>query len=79
MNIYGAKFVAVYHDFSSDRDDYDYGSEIDLLLTKKFAKKFIAGLKYAHYEGDDNATNALRNPALTQDKTIFWAFLQYKY
>lgn len=79
MNIWGAKLIAVYHDFSSDNDSYDYGSEFDLLLTRSFKKHYTAGLKYADYDADTNATNIARNTSLSTDKSIFWMFFQYKY
>lgn len=79
MNIWGAKFVAVYHDFSSDNDSYDYGSELDLLLTRTFQKRYTLGLKYADYDADRNTTNIARNASQSRDKSIFWAFAQFKY
>ena len=79
MSIAGTKFVAVYHDFSSDNNSYDYGNELNLLLTKTFQKRFTLGLKYADYNADDNAINVARNAAQSSDKSNFWAFAQFKY
>jgi hypothetical protein len=51
----GVKILAVYHDFSSDKESDDLGSEINLLAAKKFDKNFSAGIKYAQYiAGDDS-------------------------
>ena len=52
----GMKFDAVYHDFSADIGG-DYGSEIDLQVSKKFGKNYYAGLKFAHYSADGFATD----------------------
>lgn len=44
----GLKLDVVYHDFSADVGG-DYGSEIDLQVSKKIGKHYYAGLKYADY------------------------------
>ncbi len=53
----GTKLVAVYHDFSADEGDAQYGSEIDLLAAKKFGKRYLAGLKYSSYSADSYSTD----------------------
>lgn len=78
-NIYGAKFTAVYHHLESDNDSYDYGDEIDLLLTKTFKEHHTLGLKCAHYDADGNPTNLGRNPTQSTDTTKFWVFGQIKF
>lgn len=78
-NVYGAKFMAVYHHLESDNDSYDYGDEIDLLLTKTFKEHYTLGLKCAHYDADGNATNLARNPTQSADTTKFWVFAQIKF
>ncbi len=79
--VWGTKIHFEYHDFSSNRDDYDYGTEWDLILEKPLGKHFLVALKYAAYEGDDNATNLLRNSASGEpfDLYMAWAYLQFKY
>ena len=72
----GAKFVAVYHMLSSDNDSYDYGDEIDLLISKSFLKRYTVGLKYSNYDADKNALNILRNASQSNDISKFWAFFQ---
>ncbi|MEE9330090.1 MAG: hypothetical protein V3V30_08125, partial [Parvularculaceae bacterium] len=52
----GLKFDAVYHDFSADTGG-DYGIEIDLQVSKKFAKHYYASLKFADYNADGHATD----------------------
>ncbi len=51
----GIKLLAMYHDFSTDKDGDDLGSEINLLAAKKFDKNFSAGIKYAQYSAGDDA------------------------
>ncbi len=79
--VWGTKIHFEYHVFSSDRDDYDYGTEWDLILEKPLSKHFLVALKYAAYEGDDNAINLLRNSASGEpfDLNRAWAYLQFKY
>jgi hypothetical protein len=79
IKVLEATFSAVYHDFNSDNDSYNYGSEINLLLTRAFGKHVSAGLKYADYNADRNVTNISRNPALTNDINKFWAFISFQY
>lgn len=77
---FGAKFMAVYHEFWSDNLDYDYGSEIDLLATYTFMKHYTVGLKYADYMADNNTQNTLRNGgSLDKDISKFWAFAQLQF
>ncbi|MBI4006025.1 MAG: hypothetical protein HY356_05110 [Gammaproteobacteria bacterium] len=77
-NIFGATLMAVYHDLSSDKDDYDYGTEWDLLIEKTFLKRYTVGLKYAEYDADKNTLNVARNSTAGQafDLTKFWAWIQ---
>lgn len=79
--VLGATVMAVYHDFHSDRDDYHYGTEWDFAVEKPFMKHFVAGLTYADYQADRNATNVARNSASGQafDLTKLWAYLQFKF
>lgn len=53
----GLLLKAVYHDFQSDVGDSDYGSEWDLLISKKINKTFTASLKAAFYHADTHATD----------------------
>jgi len=51
-NVAGVKLVGVYHDFSADSGGADFGTEFDLLATKKFGKHYSAGIKYASFDAD---------------------------
>ena len=48
----GLKLVGVYHDFSADEGGADYGTELDLLVAKKFNDTFTGLIKYADYSAD---------------------------
>jgi hypothetical protein len=52
----GLKFDAIYHDFSADTVG-DYGSEIDLQISKKFMEHYSFGVKFADYQADTFATD----------------------
>ncbi len=43
---------AAYHDFSSERGGMDYGTEVDMLLSKKINDKYSVALKAASYDAD---------------------------
>jgi hypothetical protein len=66
--------VAIYHDFSSDNLGYDYGSELDLLVSRKVHKNVTLLAKYATYSGDTNSNNVTRNgpQALSKDIDKLW-------
>ncbi len=63
----GIKLLAMYHDFSSDKDGDDLGSEINLLAAKKFDKNFSAGIKFAQYSATDESGK------VDTDKLWVWA------
>ncbi|MBM2830140.1 MAG: hypothetical protein HW411_930, partial [Gammaproteobacteria bacterium] len=75
--VLGGSLMGVYHDLSSYRDDYDYGTEWDLLLEKTFYKHYTVGIKYADYNADQNAFNIARNSLSGQafDLTKIWAWI----
>jgi hypothetical protein len=82
--VYGAQFMLFYHDFNSDRDDYDYGSEWDAQVTRVFDNHYTVGLKYARYDADDNATNRARNGAASAGKQAYdlekiWAWVELRF
>ena len=69
----GVKLVGVFHTYTSDEegvdvdgnDADDLGSEIDLVVAKKFGKNYGLAFKYAAYsEGDEGLSNV--------DATKFW-------
>ncbi len=54
--ISGVKWAATYHDFSSDVDSIDFGSEIDLVATYQYNKNYGILVKAANYSKGDPAT-----------------------
>jgi len=87
VNAFGASFRLEYHDFNSDNRSYDYGDELDVILTRTFREHYTFGLKYADYDADGNADNLARNGAasasprgtVVNDASKFWAFAQIKF
>jgi hypothetical protein len=71
-------FKAIYHDFSSDKDSINYGTELDLLYTRAIpVVKGLTGLiKYADYNADDSAASG--NPKATDTQKL-WVMLDYKF
>lgn len=53
----GFKLLAVFHDFSADEGGADYGTELDLVASRKIGKLSTAALKYARYSADTFATD----------------------
>jgi len=68
----GIKLVATYHDFNSDKEGDNLGSEIDLLASKKFNDNISAGIKYANYSAGDEAYAYV-------DTEKLWLFAEAKF
>lgn len=62
----GFSVLAVYHDFAPDAGGQDYGSEIDVLVSRKFSANYTAGVKFASYDAD----------AFSVDTDKAWFFIQ---
>jgi hypothetical protein len=79
--VMGASLMAVYHDLSSDHDDYDYGTEWNLQIERYFFKRYSVGFKYADYRADRNVLNVARHSLTGQafDLSRFWAWVQVKF
>ena len=54
---HGANISLVYHRFSPEAGGPDYGSEIDLVIKKRFAKRYSVVFKYANYDARSHATD----------------------
>jgi len=70
--VLGAKVVAVYHDFETDKGSDDAGDEIDLLVQKSFMKHYTLGMKYSDYDAGDSSVGKV-------DTEKFWVFGQVKF
>jgi hypothetical protein len=77
----GIQISAIYHRFLSDKENYVYGDEWDILAERSFGDGFLAGLKWADYHADRNSFNTQSNNKTGQDQDLmrFWAYLQYSY
>ncbi|MDY6943727.1 MAG: alginate export family protein [Pseudomonadota bacterium] len=69
VTVSGFKFMAVYHDFSGDESGDDFGTELDLLISKSFTPNLSGLVKYADYDADTFAT----------DTRKFWVMANYKF
>lgn len=69
---------AIYHDFSSDVDSLDYGTEIDLLYKRAVpgVKGLVGMLKYADFSSDNSGATLTGGDVDTQK---FWVMLDYKF
>jgi hypothetical protein len=65
----GAKLLARYHDFDTERGEGDLGSEVDLMASYTFLKHYTAGVKYAAYDADEFAV----------DTDKLWLWLEAKF
>ena len=64
--------TAIYHDFQPDAGNFDFGQELDLLLSKKIGRFTVAG-KHASYFGSDDAAAG----ATGIEKSVTWFFVNY--
>ena len=51
---------AVWHDFRSEATGLDYGTELDLSVSRKFAGRYEVLVKYADYSADDLFTDTAK-------------------
>jgi len=51
-SIAGFNGQAVWHDFKAEATSLDYGTELDLSVSRKFAKRYELLIKYADYSAD---------------------------
>lgn len=66
---------AVYHKFDAAFDSGNYGQEIDLVGSRKFAKNWSVLVEYADYLGEDAAPPVLATREITVQK--FWAAVEF--
>ncbi len=84
VRAFGTNLMLVYHAYSSSNDDYDYGHEWNLQLTRVFAEHYTVGLKYADYSAEDDVRNRARNGAASAGKQAFdlkkaWAWVELRF
>ena len=65
----GGSWAVTYHEFSSDVDGLNYGSELDAVYSRNFGKYYNGGVKYADYSADDFAV----------DTTKIWVWVGAKF
>jgi len=68
--VMSSKLAITYHSFEADESTAtvdDLGSEIDVVLTKKYGKHYVAGLKFASYSAGDAAAGKVDT-----DKLDLW-------
>jgi len=70
--VLGGNLSVTYHDFSSDTDSVDFGSEIDAVYAKGFAKNYKAGVKLASYSAGDAGSGKV-------DTDKIWVFVTAKF
>jgi hypothetical protein len=70
--ILGGGLTVTYHDFSSDEGSVDFGSEIDAVYAKGFAKNYKAGIKLASYSAGDDDSGKV-------DTDKVWVFVSAKF
>jgi len=70
--VLGAQFVISYHDYKTDNQSLDAGSEWNVLLQKTFNQHYTLGIKYADYRADSDF------PA-TVDTEKLWIYGQVRF
>lgn len=67
------RFVLVYHDLRADTGGFDWGREVDVMLTRQFGEHYQLGAKAAFYAADRSARNANGGPSADVTKVWVWA------
>ena len=68
---------AVYHKFDAAFDSGNYGQEVDLVATRKFAKNWNVLVEFADYLGEDAPRPVFTTREVNVQK--FWAALEFNY
>jgi len=68
--------TVVYHEFSSDHGNFDYGTEIGVSLQKTYFEHYIFGVKYASYDADTDPKNT---GTPSRDVEKLWLIAQIKF
>lgn len=68
-NLGGVNLLAVYHDFKSDRDSIDFGTELGFQATVAVAPGTVLGFKAASFDADERFVNI--------DK--FWLWVNFSF
>ena len=72
----GFRLKAVYHTFTADAADHDFGQELDLVAIRPLSEGLTLVLKYADYTASDDAGNT---GAPARDATKAWAQLDFRF
>ncbi len=56
-SVYATKLLFVYHNFTDDTGNTNYGNEYDAAIVKNFGQHYQLLAKYAYYDADTFATN----------------------
>jgi hypothetical protein len=67
LDEYQTNIIGVYHDFTDDTGQQQYGKEWDFMVVKKFGKHYTLLAKYANY----NADSGLATPNNTDTQKIW--------
>lgn len=72
----GIVIGADYHDFRSDRGDFKYGTEWDLIASKQIDKTYSVGTRFASFKADNNTAAAAAASSCTTcfDTRKFWVY-----
>ncbi len=70
------KLESVYHRFSSDHGDFDYGTEIGVSAQKTYFETYTFGVKYATYKANSHPKNT-GPPSLNAEKLWFTAQVKF--
>ncbi|MEO5702284.1 MAG: alginate export family protein [Gammaproteobacteria bacterium] len=80
---HGVNLLGIYHDYSSDNLDYDFGTEWNFSAAKKVNKYFTVKAEYATYSADRNTNNVTRNTGpraiQTRDADIAWLTADFQF
>lgn len=73
-NLGDVSLIAVYHNFESDEDSADYGSEAALQALYSINRTYSVGAKYASYEADGYSQDT--SQAFNRDADKGWVWIQ---
>jgi Alginate export len=67
-NLFGTKAALIYHDFSAEDGNADYGNELDISIARKISDHWSILLKYSRYTEDGFSTDTSKTWVMVNAK-----------
>lgn len=74
---FAGTLVVAYHMLEADEGGFDYGDELDVMLTRRLFEHYELGAKASFYDADPSPRNAAGGPSADVTKIWFWGEVSF--